>query len=118
MVMGDMLSTLLNPEDYPQNFFFYDIGFRPATRVFSLKSRDQFFKQLEQEVAPDVVFTTSGPAYWRPEAPHLVGYNLPHYIYNDSPYFSQISLLKRIKWFLKGKLLTYFFKKEGDAYVV
>jgi len=113
-----MLATLLDPDDYPVNFSFYEIGFRPATRVFSLKSRDNFFKQIEETVKPDAVFTTSGPAYWRPKAPHLVGYNLPHYIYGDSPFFSRISYYQRIKWFLKGEVLKYFFKKEADAYVV
>ncbi|NGP76676.1 glycosyltransferase family 4 protein [Balneolaceae bacterium YR4-1] len=73
---------------------------------------------MEKDFNPDVVFTTSGPAYWRPNAPHLVGYNLPHYIYKDSPFFSQIPLQKQLKWYFKGRVLKYFFKKEADAYVV
>lgn len=118
IVMSDMLSMLLNPDDYPDNFSFYKIGFRPATRVFSFKSRDHFFEQIESKINPDVVFTTTGPAYWKPKAPHLVGFNLPHYVYSDSPFFSRISSYQRIKWFLKGEVIKYFFKKEADAYVV
>lgn len=116
-VLGDMLNQLIDPTAFPENFYFYHIGFRPATRVFHFKSRDKFFRQLESEIKPDMVFTTSGPAYWRPKVPHLVGYNLPHYIYRDSPYFDQVSLMNRVKWDLKGKVIKYFFTHDADAYV-
>lgn len=118
IVLGEMLANLIEQNSFPKNFSFYNIGFRPATRVLSLKSRDNFFGDLERKINPDAVFTTSGPAYWRPNAPHLIGYNLPHYIYRDSPFFSQISLLKRMKWDTKGYLVKRFFKKDADAYVV
>jgi glycosyltransferase involved in cell wall biosynthesis len=64
------------------------------------------------------VFTTSGPAYWRPKAPHLTGYNLPHYIYRDSPFFEKLSFQQRLKWDLKGILIKHFFIRDSDAYVV
>src|SRR5690606_18410540 len=67
---------------------------------------------------PDVVFTTSGPSYWRPQAPHLMGYNLPHYIYTDSPYFNIISTKERLKWKLKGAVVKKFTRTDADAYVV
>ena len=118
VVLGDMLNQLIERGQFPGNFSFYPIGYRPATRVFSFKSRDQFFRKLELKVQPDVVFTTSGPSYWRPNAPHLTGYNLPHYIYRDSPYFERISTYRRLKWDLKGKIIRYFFKNDSDAYVV
>lgn len=118
VVLGDMMDKLVERELFPGNFRFYSIGYRPATRVFHVKSRDAFFKNLEREVEPDVVFTTSGPAYWRPEAPHLAGYNLPHYIYRYSPFFKKISLMQRVKWDLKGQVLKYFFKHDCDAWVV
>lgn len=118
VVLGNLLDDLTDRQDYPENFHFYPIGYRPATRVFHYKNRDAFFSKLEAEISPDVVFTTSGPAYWRPNAPHLAGYNLPHYIYRDSPYFDQISPLNRLKWDLKGRVIKYFFKQDADAYVV
>jgi len=118
VVLGDLLDQLIDRSAFPDHFYFYSIGFRPATRVFHYKSRDRFFRNLEADIKPDVVFTTSGPAYWRPIAPHLAGYNLPHYIYRDSPYFEQISPLKRLKWDLKGRVIKVFFKQDADAYVV
>jgi glycosyltransferase involved in cell wall biosynthesis len=118
VILGEMVSNLISPSDYPANFSFYKIGYRPATRVFSLKPHSSDFKTIEDKVKPDVVFTTSGPAYWRPNAPHLVGYNRAHYIYKDSPFFSQISLKERIKWDLEGRILKFFFVREADAFVV
>ena len=118
VILGKMLSELINPADFPANFTFSTIGYRPATRVFSYKFRLQYFKQVQNTFKPDVVFTTSGPAYWRPKAPHLVGYNLPHYIYRDSPFFNKVSMASKLKWKMKGEVLRYFFRKDADAYVV
>lgn len=118
VILGSMLSNLIDETQFPSNFHFYRIGYRPATKVISFVAHDQFFKKLESQVKPDVVFTTSGPAYWRPTVPHVVGYNLPHYIYKDSPFFSQISVYKRMKWNLKGRVIKYFLKREADAFVV
>lgn len=118
VILSKGLSDLLKIESFPSNFTFHEIGYRPSQRVFSIQSRDHFFRELEDKVKPDVVFTTSGPAYWRPKAPHLVGYNLPHYIYPESPYFQIVPFYEKLKWKLKGRFLLHFFKKEADAFVV
>jgi len=118
VVLGKMLSDLVDPIEYASNFSFFSIGYRPATRVLSFKSSAVDLNEIEKKFKPDVVFTTSGPAYWRPKAPHVVGYNLPHYIYQDSPYFSQIPHYERLKWEAKGQFLRYFFQRDSDAYVV
>ena len=78
VVLGQTLGKSIKVEAFPSNFTFYYIDYRPATRVFSFKNRTSFFKKIENKHQPDVVFTTSGPAYWRPKAPHLVGYNLQY----------------------------------------
>jgi glycosyltransferase involved in cell wall biosynthesis len=118
VVLSKGVSGLLKKEHFPSNFTFYDMGYRPSQRVFSIQSKDRFFKELEDQVEPDAVFTTSGPAYWQPEAPHVVGYNLPHYIYPESPYFQMIPFHEKLKWKLKGRLLKFFFNKEADSFVV
>ena len=118
VILGKRLTEVLEPGSFPGNFSFFKMHYRPATRVLSFKSQDAVFKKIEKEIKPDVVFTTSGPAYWRPEAPHLVGYNLPHYIYRDSPFFDQIPIHQKIKWDLKGAVIKHFFKRDADAFVV
>lgn len=118
IVLGTSLAKAINTSAFPDNFNFYPINFRPATRVFSIKSTSSWLKNIEQQVKPDIVFTTSGPAYWRPQAPHLVGYNLPHYVYPDSPFWDTMPYLRKLKWKWKGMLIRYFFQHDADAYVV
>jgi glycosyltransferase involved in cell wall biosynthesis len=118
IVLGTTIGKMIKRDTFPQNFRFYKIGYRPATKVFSIKGAGVFFEELEAKVKPDVVFTTSGPAYWRPLAPHLAGYNLPHYIYTDSPFISSLPLLRQLKWKIRGAFIKYFFKRDADAYVV
>lgn len=114
VILGERLAKELDQSDYPDNFTFYEIHYRPATRVFSLKKPGEFFEKVVTKEKPDVMLTTSGPAYWRPPVPHIVGYNLPHYIYPESPFFRLIGVQSRFKWRLKGILIKYFYRKEAD----
>lgn len=118
VVLSEALYRLIRVESFPSNFCFYRIGFRPATRVFSLRSHSRFLEDLEARVRPDCVFTTSGPAYWRPRAKHLMGFNLGHYIYRDSPFFRSLSWSRNLYWRLKGAVIKYFISRDADAYVV
>lgn len=118
VILGLNLTPLLDQKSFPSNFEFFQIPYRPATRVFSFKDPAEFLKKIENKYRPDIVFTTSGPAYWRPIAPHLMGYNLGHYIYSDSPYFQKIKLIRRLKWKLKGTIIKHYVKRDADAYVV
>ncbi|MCR9289873.1 MAG: glycosyltransferase [Bacteroidetes bacterium] len=118
VILGEKLSTRINQDSFPENFKFYSAPFRPGSKVFSLSPADSFHKKIEKECNPEVVFTTSGPSYWRPNVPHLIGYNLPHYIYPESPAFSQMGVIKKMKWEVKGRILKYFFDRDAEAYVV
>lgn len=118
IILGAALSKLINQQSFPGNFTFYPITYRPATKVFSLQSHDHFFKQVEKKVQPNVVFTTTGPSYWRPSAPHVMGYNLGDYIYTESPYFKLISPYIKLRWNLKRKLIRFFYMRDADAVVV
>lgn len=118
IVLGENISKSINKDSFSENFTFYEAPFRPATKVFSVKSHNSFFKDIERNWKPDVVFTTSGPSYWRPKVKHVMGYNLPHYIYSDSPYFMNISFSANLKWKFRKIVAKYFFKRDADALVV
>ena len=117
IILSDSVSALLEEKAFPSNFIFYHSPYRPATKVLSFTNQASFLQKVEGEVKPDVVFTTSGPAYWRPAAPHVMGFNLAHYLYFDSPYFSLISFHDRWRWRLKGIFIKYYFRRDADAYV-
>lgn len=112
------LNKQVDTTSFPENFRFYKMDQRPSSRVFSMRPMSRLFSKLESEIQPDCVFTTSGPAYWRPRAPHLIGYNLPHYIYRDSPFWQRVNFRDRLSFNLKGLLIRWFFRRDGDAYVV
>jgi glycosyltransferase involved in cell wall biosynthesis len=103
---------------FPPNFHFHQMAQRPSSRVFSLKPMSRLFSELERSIKPDCVFTTSGPSYWRPRSPHLIGYNLPHYIYRDSPFWRRVGFRERLQFNLKSILIQWFFRRDADAYVV
>ena len=118
IVLSKPLSTIIDIHSFPENFSFFTAPFRPATLFFTFKSHNRFLKDIEKVFKPDVVFTTSGPSYWKPNVPHLMGYNIPHYIYPESPYLKKISF-KRKLWWMAMKLFAYYsFKYSADAYVV
>lgn len=118
VILGLSLAGRIRVEDFPPHFRFFPIDYRPATRVFSLRPRTRFFRKIEDSFHPDVVFTTSGPAYWRPQAPHLMGYNLAHYIYPDCTFLRNLPIHNRFRWRLKGAVIRHFFQRDADAYVV
>ena len=117
VLIGESLESMVDRKSFPENFTFYSVGKRPGKNFLKALGGNAF-DRVEDDVKPDVVFTTSGPAYWRPRAPHLVGFNLGHYVYPDSPFYTIISLKPRVRWFLKKHIHSYFFKRDADAFVV
>ena len=118
VVIGENISKSINKDSFPENFTFYEAPFRPATKVFTLSLHNHFLKRIEKECKPDVVFTTTGPSYWRPKVKHVIGYNLPHYVYSDSPYFQIIPLKRKLWWKAMKIYAKYIFKRDADALVV
>lgn len=98
---------------FPENFTFYFFENSPA----SLKHRKKIIKEFDSihdEVNPDVVFSFVGPCYWKAKSPHLVGYGIPHIVYDDYEY------VKKYSWKVKLEMLykKYWTKKEADFFVV
>ena len=119
VVLGPGLSRLVRKQDFPKNFRFFYLDYRPAQRVISFRKSGEDLAEIESSFGPDVVFTTSGPSYWRPRAPHLMGFNLPHHIYPDSPYLTRVlSPSERLRWRAKSTLIRHYTKKFADAWVV
>lgn len=117
VILSAPLAERVNPDDYPDNFTFVTAPYRPATRFWLPGGTSAFHKAFEAEVRPDVVFTTTGPAYFQPDVPHLVAYNLPHYIYPESPFFTQINLYRALRWSIKKRIIRSAYRNEATAIV-
>jgi hypothetical protein len=118
VVLGENISKSIDKDSFPENFTFYEVPFRPATKVFTWSSHNHFLKRIEKQWKPDIAFTTTGPSYWRPKVKHVMGYNLPHYIYSDSPYFQIIPFKRKLWWKFMKIYAKYILKRDADALVV
>jgi glycosyltransferase involved in cell wall biosynthesis len=102
---------------YSSNFIFYTIEKSPA----SLKSRIQIVKKLtilESSINPDIVFTISGPSYWKPKSKHLLGF-ADGWVYNpDTIAYSRLSLYRKLKMKLHVEYKKYYLKRDADYYVI
>ena len=118
VVLSKNLSNAIDVSDFSKNFTFYTGPFRPATKVFSFQSHNYFLKEIERKFNPDIVFSIGGPSYWRPKTVHLMGYTIPHYIYEESHYFKIIPLKRKLWWKAMKIYAKYVFKRDADALVV
>jgi len=52
-------------------------------------------RRIEHDAAPDVVFTVFGPPLLKARSPHVVGFALPHLIYERDSEMPKLSLINR-----------------------
>ncbi|HET8804194.1 MAG TPA: glycosyltransferase [Aequorivita sp.] len=115
--VGPGVAKSLNEKDFPTNFKFYYFDFGPIG-FSTIKSIQQNLAPLEGKINPDIIIATSGPSYFHSQAPQVIGFNLPLYIYPESPYVKNLSFLKKLKLSAKKKIHFYYFKRDGIAFVV
>lgn len=116
VLLGPKLSSMISQSTFPSNFQFIQLEKRTIHNLLG-SILGNVYNEIEYEFKPDCVFTTSGPSYWSSLAPQLIGFNLPHYIYHESPFFDKEGFVQRLKWKLRGYGLKYFFRRDGDAFV-
>ena len=78
-------------EALPPDFTFDDARLKvlPKSTTWDIVCARLTLQRIEREFSPDVVFTVFGPAYFRPYAPHLVGFALPNLIYDPGEIFAE-----------------------------
>lgn len=115
--VGHGLRQTLDETAFPDNFHFwhYNFGRINFRKTFIINFT---LKRAEQKLKPDCIISTSGPSYFHSVAPQIIGYNLPLYIYPESPYVQQLSLRKRLKLSLKKRVHFFFFRRDANAYIV
>lgn len=116
VLVGPGLKDSIDPKDYPENFEFewFDfgtIGLRKSVTI------NKLLRNLELRYLPDVVISTTGPSYFHSRAPQVLGFNLPYYIYPESPYIQDLSFTRKIKLWSKKILHYHFFKRDGTVFL-
>lgn len=117
IVLRENISSQLDKDSFPGNFTFYMLDRRPGSGLLSYWKAMRWLSGLEEKIKPDCVISTGGHGYWRPKAPLVSGFNIPHFVYPESPYFEKLDLNGRIRWITK-KWVHRFFYRRADAYIV
>lgn len=111
VVQSPSSSKQVDKSVFSDNFVFYDLQTR------SVSKRIKNLKACEKSIQPDVIFTTFGPSYHKSKYPKIVGFAIPHLIYKDSPFFSQMPQKDRFKNGMTNVYKKYFFLKNSDALI-
>jgi glycosyltransferase involved in cell wall biosynthesis len=117
VVLGPGVGKHLDRDVFPTNFHFYEQSFGVMSAL-KLSAASKAMARHEKTINPDCVLTTSGPPYWRSRAPHLVGFNLPLYIYPESPYLRNLSLAQRLKIEARKQVHKVLFRRQADTIIV
>lgn len=78
--------------------------------------RDAFLDSLVEDKGVSAVLTVFGPSRWTPRVPHLSGFAMPHLVIPESPFFTQMSLIERVKWFFWCSFRKWSFKKSANYF--
>ena len=115
--VGPGVNKSLHKDDFPSNFHFthFDFGIINLPKAMKI---NRTLRSEEQKIKPDVVIATSGPSYFHSVAPQIIGFNLPLYIYPESPDLKKSPLYQKLRLQLKKLIHYYFFKRDAIAYVV
>ena len=115
--VGPGVGKSLKEDEFPANFHFehFDFGVINFKKTFEINAA---MRAAEKRIQPDVIIASSGPTYFKSKAPQVIGYNLPLYIYPESPFLRQQSPYRKFRRFLKKQLHFYYFKRDADYFVV
>jgi glycosyltransferase involved in cell wall biosynthesis len=118
IVTSNEVNNQININEFGANFHFMNLSLKKQVGFINLLLRAKMLRKIEKNFKPDVVISTSGPIYWRSRAPHLMGYNLPAHVYNESPFFNQLSFYRKLRWKIKRIVHRLYFKRDAEAYFV
>ena len=115
--LRENISSQLNSSDFGDNFRFYSLSERPGSGWKNYRKAVNLFDDLEKKIRPDCAISTGGHGYWKPEVPLVSGFNIPHYIYPESPYMKRLSVKQKMYWKIKKSIDGYFYSR-ADALLV
>ena len=102
---------------FSDKFKFYFIPKSPSHLIERLKITE-FLSSLEEKIMPDVVFTVFGPSYWKPKAPHIMGF-ANGWLYNPkSIAYTKLKLFKRIRMRVFCLYQEYYLKRDANLIIV
>ena len=118
IALRDNILSQISIDKYPGNFHFYHFEERPGEGLPQYRRVLRQLNNLEQKIKPDCVISTGGHGYWKPQnTPVVGGFNIPHYVYPESPYFTKLSFQKRVYWYIMKRIHLSFYRKLNAVFV-
>ena len=114
VILGPGLHRLISQDEFPMNFHFESLDFGAINFRKSFVI-NKAMKAMEMKYKPDVVISTTGPTYYHSKVPQIIGFNLPLYIYPESPYVRSFSVVQGLRYYVKRMAHYYFFKRDASA---
>jgi len=118
IILGKKSAEVINVEDYKDksHLHFFTIDFHPSesiTRFFKFRF---LLKKIEKDIKPLGVISVFGPCYWKPVAPHIMGFANGYLLYEDTYFFTVWNGWKKGGYKLKKLFHKYLLKREADWY--
>jgi hypothetical protein len=107
VLFSKQLGEILKPSEFSNNFIFI-----PCNVRFLGNRRSRILDNIVDEYRISSVFTVFGPSYWNPKVVHICGYAKPHYIYRNSPFIANLSIMAKLKLKIKEFVHLNSFKRS------
>ncbi len=117
VVVGSGVGAVLDEDDFPDNFHFHHKQFG-VIGLGKLAKVQREMAKLEDQIQPDCVVTTAGPAYWHSKAPHLVGFNRGLFIYPEMIWLGLMDRGKQLRLAIQRTIHRRLYRREADALLV
>lgn len=118
VILGKASSEVILPEKYEEaaNMHFLNVEVHPSDSMMNFFRFRRRLSELENSIMPDAVITVFGPCYWKPQAPHIMGFANGYLLYEDTYFFKVWNGWKTLRYQIKKKFHQYLLKTEASKY--
>lgn len=110
IVLTNEMYYLFNKASFQKNIIFIKLA---NNRINKFKT-NSILKNIEKKNQIALIFCIFGPSYYKSKCIKIVGYAIPHYIYEESPYFKKLNISQKIVHFIRKSVKVYLFKAYSD----
>ncbi len=112
---SSMDATIKVVKDYP-NVVAVRYNYPPGDIWSFISNRNTFLDSLVSQNMTECVLTLFGPMKWRPRCKHICGFAMSQLVLKDSPFFSKLRGLEKLKWMIRIKTWEMIFRRSSKIF--